>query len=261
MADLTLITVTYNTWETYTSRLVAQVFHYVDPSWYSQWFMIDSASEDGDKIAKAMPSFPPEHSKKFTLVRSDVNIGDLPQYNRIIERFVATEKVVGLSTDMRIFRETIPWFNFLLDWYDLAGIPGPKVPRAVADMQENTWHWIPRLLVDRGLEFDHTAHVQTHAFCVRRSSFLEAGGFWEPDDGNFLDKGNLIAGEIMLSVKLRALKKRVLGISLPMYHYGNQMSVEQMCDFDREHGWEMGFAEETEDFEVFRLEGQCLRLE
>lgn len=256
MADLTIVTVTYNTWETHTSRLIAQVFHYVDPSWYSQWIMVDNNSEDADKITAAMCRFPPEHRERFTLIRSDKNIGDLPQYNRIFERFVTTENIVGISTDMRIFRETIPWFNFLLEWYDLAGIPGYAIPKAVAADDDNPLHWIPRLLVERGLEFDHTAHIQTHAFCVRRSAFLEAGGFWEPEDENYLDKGNLITGEIMLSIKLRKLGKRILAVTLPMYHYGNQKSAQEMNDFDRARGWDLGFIKEEEDFEVFKLGGE-----
>jgi len=254
VADLTLITVTHDTWDTYTSRLAEQVFRYVDPDSYAQWFMVDNASPDGDKIAKAMTSFPPEHRRKFTLVRADENIGDLPQYNRVVDRWVGTDAVLCVSTDMRIFAETVPWFNFLLSLYDIAGMPGPKIPKSVADDEDNPWHWIPKLMLDRGFDtFEDTGHIQSHCVGFRREPFQDVGGFWEPEDRNYLDKGNLIASEMILSIKMRNAGYRMLAVNVPMHHYGNQMSLQDMQDFDRARGWDVFWDTEEEEFGVMRI--------
>lgn len=236
----TLITVTYNTWETYTSRLIEQVFHYISPDDYTEWIMVDNNSEDADKIAKAMLSFPDGHREKFTLIRSDQNISDLPQYNRIIEDSVKTEKIVCISTDMRIFKITLPFFVEMLDWYVLVGQAGPFLPKGAEDEKVGgNWHWVPRLLVKRGIEFDHTAHVQTHMFGVLRTPFLKVGGFWEPEDKNYNDKGNLICSEIVLSLRLRQSGYRIGYTMPPCTHYGNQQ--KNMDEYDRKRGWDLGF--------------------
>lgn len=240
----TIITVTYNSWESYTSRLVSAFFNYVSPDEYKEWIIIDNNSEDGPKLAKAVDSFPIQHALKITIIHSDQNIGDLPQYNRIIPRFVSTEKIICISTDVRIFKPTIFLLSNLLDYYDMVGPAGPAVPKECADPAlGGTWHWIPALLIKRGLDFENTAHAQTHCFAIRKSAFLEVGGFWEPEDGNYLDKGHLISAEVYMGTKIRRAGRKLALAPVPCYHYGNQMSsYEEMDQFDKHRGWDTDFA-------------------
>lgn len=235
----TLLTVTWNTWESYTSRLIDQVFSFVDPTWYAEWIMVDSNSDDAEKIYKSMLTFPQKHKEKFTLVRSDMNMSDLPQYNRMIKEFVRSDTVVCISTDMRIFEDTIPWFALYLHFYDAVGMAGPALPKEHADKKVGgDWHWVPKLLVDRELDFDNTTHIQSHCIGLRTKPFRSVGGFWEPSDGNYLDKGHLITGEIMLSYKLRAAGYKLGLGAIPAFHYGNQMKDRELLDqFDTKANW------------------------
>lgn len=240
-SDLTIVTVTWNTWETYTKRLMETFFHYVDPSTYYEWIMVDNDSEDADEISDAMVKIPVAHRNKFTLARSDQNIQDLPQYNRVLRDFVQTPFVICLSTDVRIFKGTIPYIMTLLQSYDMVGTSGPSLPKGAEDPKiGGNWHWVPSLLVAREIDFDTTTHVQTHCFGVRRQAFLDVGGFWEPADGNFSDKGNLIAGEMSLSIRLRRADYKLGLKKMPFYHYGCKLG-ESMDDFDRGAGWPLDF--------------------
>jgi len=243
MESPTIITVTHNTWGTFTSRLISTLYTYTNSTDYSQWFIVDNNSKDGRELVRASKVFPIPHLLKLSIIHSDKNIGDLPQYNRIIDQFVETEKIICISTDVRIFRHTIPIMTTLLDYYDMIGVPGPNLPKG-AHIPEvgGNWHWVPRLLEDRNLDFDSTAHIQTHCFGIRKSAFMDVGGFWEPDDENWLDKGNLITGEIMLGVKLRKAGYRLGICALPVFHYGNTMrSLDEIDEFDRRHGWDVDF--------------------
>ena len=239
----TLITVTYNTWESYTSRLVSMLFHYVKPDEFEEWIIIDNHSDDGSKIARAINSFPIEYAIKLTLIHSDQNLRDLPQYNQIIPRFVRTEKVICISTDVRIFRPTVFLISNLLDFYDMVGPPGPAIPRECANSEfGGDWHWIPKLLVERGIDFINTAHAQTHCFGIRKSSFLEVGGFWMPEDKNYADKGSLITSEVYMGTKIRRAGRKLALAPIPCYHYGNGMGTyEDMDRFDQHRGWDIDF--------------------
>lgn len=240
----TVVTVTWNTWETYTSRLLDSFFHYVSPDQYAQWIMVDSDSEDREKIAAAMVHFPEGHREKFTLVGANLNVSDLPQYNRVIPKYVQTEKVICISTDVRIWDNTVPFFTNFLDDYDMVGVQGPTLPRSAADEKlGGSWHWVPALLIARNLEFDSTLHIQTHCFGVKRSAFVEVGGFWEPGDERYLDKGNLITGEIYFSVKLLKAGYRLYSCFPPCYHYGNAATTREQIDaYDRSRGWNIPFS-------------------
>jgi len=237
----TILTVTYNTWETFTSRLVSSFFQYVDPFAYKEWLVVDNASKDGEKISRAMKVFPLPHN--FTLIHSDVNIRDLPQYSRIINQFVRTEKVICISTDIRLFPHSIQLISTLLDYYDMVGIPGPYMLKGMhTEETGGGWHWVPKLLEDRNLDFDNTAHIQTHCFGIRRSAFLDVGGFWESPDNEFGDKGDLIAAEVYLGYKLRTKGYKLGFCSLPIYHYGNAAkSQDELDEFDRKRGWAVDF--------------------
>lgn len=243
----TVITVTWNTWYTYTARLIEQFFYYVSPDDYEQWIMVDSNSDDAEHISKAMVSFPPGHREKFCLLRSDRNISDLPQYNRVIKELVTTDKVVCISTDVRMLDNIVRLLSNELAIYDLIGNPGPLVSK----YETGSWNWVPRLLLERGFtDFIKTFHVQTHCFGVRRDPFVEIEGFWEPQDpdprfGGYLDKGNLIAGEMLLSLKLVKAGYIVQQCYFPAYHYGNGMgSREAMDAFDMSRRWDMRFLTE-----------------
>lgn len=248
MADLpTVVTVTWNTWDTYTSRLFEQFFYYVPSNAYSQWIVVDNDSDDADQIQVAMSAFPSEHRDKICLLRCDANIGDLPQYNRVIEGFVESERVVCISTDMRLFGDVVSGLSSALDECAIIGKGGPVVSRC----EKGPWHWVPRLLLERGIhDFEVTAHVQTHCFAVKRRPFLEVGGFWEPpvpdtEFGGYLDKGNLITGEMMLSLKLIRAGYKIQPATFPAYHYGNGMkSRSEMDAFDAARNWDLSFLTE-----------------
>ena len=239
----TLVTVTHNTWETYTSRLLATVIKFVPVASYAEWIIIDNKSSDGAKLANAVRSLPIEHALKMTLVHSSTNIGDLAQYNLVIPQFVHTEKVICISTDVRIFKPTIFTLASLLDFYDMVGTPGIAIPKRAADPKiGGDWHWVPQLLIDRNLDFENTAHVQTHCFAIRKSAFLDIGGFWEPEDGNFLDKGNAITSEVYMGTQIRRAGKKLALAQIPCYHYGNGMKTrEEIDEFDRTRGWDSNF--------------------
>lgn len=234
----TLVTVTYNTWETYTQRLIEQVCHYINPNDYKEWLMVDNASSDGEKIDRNIDKIPIPHRQKFSLIRSDLNIGDLPQYNRVF-RFSSTDKIIALSTDIRICESTVNFFSRQLDTFDIAGTPGPNLPKGMENPAiGGNWHWVPKLLVERGIEFDYTMHIQTWAFGVRLNPFIVSGGFWEPEDEQFLDKGNLIAGEISGSLRMRQHGFKVgLCFPIPAFHYGNVLPKEGFNAFDQKMGW------------------------
>jgi len=239
----TLITVTYNTWASYTSRLLASIIRYVESEDYAEWIIVDNNSDDGEKLARAIMSLPIEHGLKITLVHSDQNIGDLAQYNRIIPKFVRTERVICISTDVRIFKPTVFILSNLLKFYDMVGTPGISVPRAYADKEiGGDWHWVPQLLIDRGLEFENTAHAQTHCFSIRKSAFMDVGGFWEPEDGNYLDKGNSISAEVEMGTRIRRAGRKLALAKIPCYHYGNGLKTrEEIDEYDRKRGWSTDF--------------------
>lgn len=241
----TIVTVTFDTWSSYTSRLLASFFHYIQPTEYHQWIMVDSTSDDYEKIMEALPSFPAEHREKFMLLRKE-NVVDLPQYNRIIPN-LETEKVICISTDVRIWAITIKYISALLDFFDMVGEPGPFLSREGADKEVGgVWHWVPKLLVDRGIDFDYTPHVQTHCFGIRKSAFVDAGGFWVPEDGNYADKGNLISGEVSFGTRMLN-SGHTLGLcTLPAFHYGNSYKTrEELDNFDKKRGWLVPFKREV----------------
>lgn len=236
MANLTIVTVTWNTWNTWTARLVDQVLYFINPDDYTQWIMIDNNSDDADHIDKAVAEFGP-HREKFVLVRSPNNFRDLPVYDLAIRKLVETEKVLCLSTDMRIFKETLPFFSGALDQYAMVGNRGPYLLRSQADPElGGEWHWVPKLLEDRGMEFDDTKHIQTHAFGVQRSAYLAVGGFWLTEKTREGDKGDLIAGEMSLSIRLRAAGYQLGYAHAPMFHYGNVWGAQDEIDW--RNGWE-----------------------
>ena len=236
MADLSVVTVTWNTWETWTSRLLDQFLYFVDPNDYVEWIVIDNNSDDADHIDSVVSEFGP-HQEKFVLVRSPQNIRDLPQYDIAIRELVKTEKVLCLSTDMRICRETIPFFSSALDCYAMVGNRGPFLLDIQSDPEYGgPWHWIPKLLRDRGIEFDDTKHIQTHAFGIRRSAYIDVGGFWVGKGTKSGDKGDLIAGEMSLSIRLRRAGHKLGYSRPPMHHYGNEWGTAD--ELDALNGWE-----------------------
>ena len=131
----------------------------------------------------------------------------------------------------------------LLKFYDMVGMPGIALPKKAADKKlGGEWHWVPQLLIDRGLEFENTAHAQTHCFSIRKSAFLDVGGFWEPEDGNFLDKGNSISAEVWMGTQIRQAGRKLALANIPHFHYGNaKRTWEELDEFDRKRGWETNF--------------------
>lgn len=240
MSDVTLITVTHNTWESYTQHLIANVFQSVDPELYEDWLIVDNNSGDADKVAGVMSRFPKEHRNKISLIRSDKNITDLPTYNRVIPTFVRTKKIICISTDMRLFPGAVETLINALDKFDIAGNGGIDITKGQADpIRGGEWHWVAKLLVDRGIDFDRTTHVQTHCCGIKRDPFVEVGGFWEPESGPSMDKGDLICGEVVLSYRLRIAGYKIGRGLFPAYHFGNSMkTLEEIEQFEGNLRWE-----------------------
>jgi GT2 family glycosyltransferase len=215
------------------------VEYYTNPDDVHEWIICDNNSSDAEKL-------PTSISIPLRVWRAYENIGDLPRYNAVMP-IIETDFAIFLSTDMRILSHD--WVNeFMLPFEDhrvaIVGAAGPgagMTPRHADPAVGGEWHWIPKLLVDRGIEFTDCAHVQTHCFAVRTAAFRDVGGFWA-DESNFLSKENLIAGEISFSVKLRAKGWKMSHRHPAMHHYGNQAASQHSLDeYDRSRGWEVNF--------------------
>jgi len=216
------------------------VEHYTRPADIDRWLFCDNDSRNGQKLRDH------EFGLPITRLLYTENIGDLPRYNKVME-LVSTEFVVFISTDIRLF--TSDWLKvFLAPFADpkvgIVGALGPGSTMGPAHADPGVgreWHWIPKLLVDRGIPFETCGHVQTHCFAVRTEAFNEVGGFWVPEK-DFLIKGHLIAGEIAFSVKLRKAGWTMSHRHPPMYHYGNQAGSEAELDaFDASRAWSVDF--------------------
>lgn len=238
-----ITTVTYNTWETYTERLIRMVEHYTVKEQLLDWIIVDNNSADWTPLKQCEIALP---NRK---IREDENIGDIPRYNRQFEWYHSRELdfAIALSTDVRLI--THDWVEHIMRPFDdlqvaMVGRLGPSGmgPRHADPEVSGGWHWVPKLLVDRGIEFDDCAHVQTHFFAIRLSAFNEVGGFWEPEDKNYLEKSNLIAGEVSLGAKLTKAGYKLSNQAPPHYHYGNQAASQgDLDDFDRQAGWKVDF--------------------
>lgn len=233
----TIITVTYDTWETYTKRLVEQFLYYIKPNQYEEWIIVDNNSSDRNPLLELVDS---GIVPKLRVLLCQDNIADLPRYNDVIPKHTNSEFIICISTDMKIFKNIIPWFmQGFLEGYDMIGCPGPKLQREHADKEKGgPWHWVPELLVVRNLEFDNTEHIQTHCFATRKSVFKEVGGFWVPPTGPTMHKGDLISGEMYYSIKLRRAGYKLGPSLIPAHHYGNGLKTYQaILDYDKKHGW------------------------
>lgn len=243
MLTVDIVTVTYGTWDTYTKRMLDMVDYYTSPHWVNQWTICDNNSSDWERLKDYKPKRQP--GLRVSLIPAQENIGDLPRYN-ILFRKSSAEVIVVISTDVRIFsREWINQFKkpFLLD--KRVGMVGPRGPGINMGPEHadpavgGGWHWIPQLLVDRGIEFDNCGHVQTHCFAVRKQAFLDAGGFWVPE-ANFLDKGHLVAGEVSMGARMRAAGWKLDFNPPRMYHYGSAAaSAEALDGYDGSRGWKV----------------------
>lgn len=217
------------------------VQHFTSPDDIESWVICDNHSDDFEKLVGY------KNYKLPHMITSALdNIGDLPRYNDIIPEF-STDIAIVLSTDCRVLDRD--WISkFLAPFADpmvaMVGKQGPgsNMGPEHAGSKGGSWHWVPKLLVDRGIEFDNCTHIQTHAFAVRKIAFEEVGGFWTPSDGSYLDKGNLIAGEMAFSVKLRKAGWK-LNYDMPsIHHYGNQApNAQSLDDHDRRAGWPVDF--------------------
>jgi len=236
-----LVTVTCGTWETYTERLIRMLSYFTEPDEIECWIICDNDSSDAARLRACHNSWA---SLSIVPVYAVENIGDLPRYNRLLRDVCTSPLVICISTDCRVFGDD--WVRKFVAPFErdasiaMVGYPGPghNMGPAHADPQiGGVWHWIPKLLADRGIPFDTCEHVQTHCFAVRRDAFLDVGGFWTPE-ADFLNKGHLIAGEIAMGVKLRQAGYKLSYEPPHVYHYGNAaQSAEALDSFDRVAGW------------------------
>jgi hypothetical protein len=67
------------------------------------------------------------------------------------------------------------------------------------------------------------------------------GGFWEPADGVIHGKGDLIAGEVYLSVAMRAHGHGIQFTRFPLHHYGTARAMTEtdatLNAFDTQRGF------------------------
>lgn len=236
----TLVTVTYNTWETYTERLLRMVEHYTQPTDIVEWVIVDNNSGDLTQLKQREMVLP------VTIEAAEENINDIPRYNQVFSELDG-EFAIALSTDVRIVTHDWveqmmhPFTDPLVAMVGRLG-PGGMGPQHADPAVGGGWHWVPKLLVDRGIDFDDCSHIQTHFFAIRLSVFQDVGGFWEPEDGNYAEKSNLIAGELSLGAKLTKAGYKLDGNGAPHYHYGNQAASQGDLDaFDRQAGWDVEF--------------------
>jgi GT2 family glycosyltransferase len=239
MPDVTLITVTYAEWHTYTKRAIRMVEHFTDPNEIELWIVCDNGSPYKEELEAH------EFSLPVVKVYADENVGDLPRYNALME-LVTTDYAVVISPDVRIFSND--WLGKLIAPFSdesvaIVGPPGPgaEMTPSHAGSKGGSWHWVPKLLVDRDIPFDTCEHVQTHCFAVRTGAFRDVAGFWTPE-GEYTDKGHLMAGEISLSVYLRAAGWKLSNEYPRMHHYGSAAQSEASVDaYDRNAKWEVPF--------------------
>ena len=235
-----LITVTFDTWDNYTRRMIRMVEHFTKPDDIRCWTICDNHSPDASRLMQRTFKLP------TVIVLGRENIRDLPRYNQLIEES-RTEFIIAISTDVRLFQ--YDWVQrFLAPFQDrrvgMVGCPGPgkgMTPAHADPAVGGKWNWVPKMLVDRNIPFDHCEHVQSHCFAVRRKAFMEAGGFWIPEQDLF-NKWNLIAGEVSLGPRLRAHGWKLNYDPPAMHHYGNRSKSEEQLDlYDRTMNWEIAF--------------------
>jgi len=196
-----------------------------------------------------------------TIICSERNINDLPAYNELA-RSCKTKYFMAINPNTRITGpfDAQPALSLFIDDPELmlVGHNGPSVKFVdVSPCGVGGWGWVPRLLVERDMnqpEDINTAHVQTWFFFADCEKFLQVGGFdirnrrfdlrW-PDDRfpekplDLLDKGNLIAAEIELSVRAVRLGFHIAFLTMPFYHYfshGQQATVKGLDEGDAGRG-------------------------
>lgn len=174
------------------------------------------------------------------LVRSAYNRWDLPGYNDLADA-IRTPWWVGISPDARLFGDH--WIEEFFQGLDanreigMAGPPGPS--RAITPqtaLTDSDWGWIGKLLLDRGIPFDHCEHVQTWCFLMNHAAFRAVGGFWESESHRVEGKGDVIAAEVSMGARMRAAGYDLSFFTPHLYHYGTgggSATLEQIDATDR----------------------------
>ena len=232
----TLVTVTYNTWDTYTERLCQMVEQFTNPSAIQDWIIVDNNSDDWEHLVNRKMALP------CIKVHEEDNVGDIPRYNRVLP-YLDCQYAIIISTDVRIW--TYDWVEKFMEPFTDPSVamvgkfgPGNMGPQHADPNIGGAWHWIPKLLTDRNIVFNDCSHIQTHFFAIDIDCFNAVGGFWEPES-DYLIKGHLIAGEVSLGAKLTYAGYELSNAVPPHHHYGNQAASQRSLDeFDHANGWE-----------------------
>jgi len=252
-SDLTLFTVSYNHLRARLPRLLYSIDKYIGNQ-YVEHIIWDNNSKDGTKGWLQSLNRP-----STIAICSDRNINDLPAYNELA-KMCKTKYFMVINPNVRItgpFDTQAVLQSFEADpKLILAGSAGPCIKFAdMASGIAGDWEWVPRFLWERDLVQDgdiDTMHCQTHYFCASRENFLEVGGFeirnrrfdmrwpekrFDKKPVDLLNKGNMISGEVGLSVRARRLGYHIAYISMPAQHYFSAgQTVRVLDDEDMERG-------------------------
>lgn len=239
---ISLLTVTHNEY-VYIERFFRMLDEYVDIECQHLVFDMNSDLEFLSILAEHLSTRNPKIHR--ILVRNNTNLWDMPAYNRLLQ-YRAKELAIALSPDTRIQAGAIS--KCVDNWKSEYGIMGPNggmgdlTPHHADPEIGGEWHWVPRLLVERGVPFDNCGHIQTYAFMTSRGAWERSGGFWEPEDGVITGKGDLIAAEVSYSDRLRKAGYKPYAPSWWgqfFHHYGNQaLSEEDLIKEDAIRGFE-----------------------
>ncbi len=259
MSELAIATVTHNELHNKLPRLVYSVMKFIPYGVYMVW---DNASDDGTEFWLRSVPVP-----RLRVLRSEVNLYDLPAYNRLANavQVLGYKHLLFINPNTRILGR-IDVEALLKPFREdeklvILGRPGPRVPKekTIPEGMED-WRWCAQLLEERDFwepEDTDTAHVQTFCFVVDVDKFIELGGFRfrnklfdvrEPEKRfpersfDYTDKGNMIASEIEFSVRARRLGYHIgYALPWPFYHYfsyrGSPHSIEEMDEIDAKRGF------------------------
>lgn len=240
MKPTTLLTVGYHTDGVFIERSARMLAQLTEAPLVAQHLVYNNSTdpEFTERLKAAYGRF----AWPTQFVQGDRNLCDLPAYNILAQR-VQTPDFVIFSPDTRLF--TPHWLSSLLglhreNYAAITGNPGPGWNITEDNWKAEQWGWVGGLLALRGLRFVNCSHVQTWCCAIDTELFRKVGGFWKPEGE--CHKGDLIAGEIYLSVCLsRAGGKLQYGMP-PAHHYGTRNAdqpgaLEALNAFDQDHGW------------------------
>lgn len=240
---VTLVTVTHPICGAFLERFPPVLKYFTNPlQVHKQFVVINHGLVEDPRFAQRVQENFDALPWPVEFVDTHQNRWDLPACNDLRE-LIPTDYWVMVSPDTRLM--TPDWLDDFMGAFtdETVALVGPEGPARGLTPQrareDPDWGWIGRLLLDRGLDFDETRHVQTWCFAMQQRAFREVGGFWERE-GGAEGKGDVITAEIYLSVALRSRGWSVVYHTPPLHHYGTKggtVQIAELDDFDRQMGF------------------------